>query len=203
MDLIRIRFVVIFFIAALSSCGFNLKHQVKPVDGQQISNLPAGNKPVVFLDYGFYGRKKAYEESENPVKYRVSQAEATYIHSLVTQTGLFQNVIFDEYKKDNADYTLAIEIFTEVDPSILGPILTGLTLGLIPSSMESESEVRIRLIDKDNKVVESVSNKDGQTFWIGLFAPLFTEVSYDPTRQTVYNQVKDGMLKLSQSSIFK
>lgn len=187
-------FAIIFL---LSGCG--ITHQAKVPKTDDVSYLGENlkNKPVVYMDF------KRFTGTPDDKIYDAyaGQEEQEYVHSLLKESDLFSEVIFDEYEKERAKYTLEISVFV-AQGSVAGPLITGITLGLIPTPNDTTYYTVTKLVDRQGNIIYEYHNEDVVTLWMGLFGFLFADhVGTSPRYDMAGNNIRDSLKNLHDTNV--
>lgn len=184
--------------ACLSSCGYAYKNMIKPVNNLPLLKNQEEQKPIVYLKYKKFWKRSATEN----IEFSVSQQENEYIYDLLNDSGLFAEVIYDEYEKKRADFTIEMSLYEYSEnqgASIVGAVITGLTLFLIPSATDVSYSLNTKIIDQTGKVIHEYKNTDGKTFWIGLLALFIIDYK---DNNILTNQINDSLKNIDTESVF-
>ena len=193
--------LLIIVVSFLNGCAFFPKNKVPNVGDISSLGTNLKEKPVIFLDY----KRLAGKPNENARQLDVSQIENEYIFNILKNSRLFSEVIFDEYKKDKADFTVEIyayEYQTNPGMGIIKAIITGASLMLIPTAYDFMYITNTRIIDKQGRMIYEYRNEDGITWWMGIFFLPFGDKGLNRD-YVVSNLVKDSLSHLSNSIDYK
>lgn len=123
----------------------------------------------------------------------ISQSEHQYITSLIESSGLFSKVIFEDYLKEEADYTVEVYLYDYVRNrglTTFGALLSGFSLAIIPFSSTQDYILKARVLDKTGNVIDEYTNQDAITTWFGIFVIPFGAKRFNEY-PTVTNMVND------------
>ncbi len=162
------------------------------------------NKPSVFVDLNFYrgepGNGKSAESSA------ARDAIMPIVEKTIKDSKLFGEVTYDEFDQKNVEYTLKVNVYNhgnEGSAAVSG-FLTGFTLGVIPGAATDNYTLTIEAADRNGTLLESISNKDSVTTWIGLwFIPAMGNTPGDAIGTTLDNQIKAALKVLIESGKLK
>lgn len=180
--------VVIFY---LQGCAVFPKNQVKPYNDFSHINK-SWEKPVIFLDYKRFWSEPGKSSLGNRTV-AISQLEHQYITKIVESSGLFSKVIFENYLKEEADYTIEIYLYNyNRNPGLilLGTLLSGFSIGIIPTSITQDYILKARVIDKTGNAIDEYTNQDAITTWLGILVIPFGSKVFNEN-PTVTNMVND------------
>ena len=187
----------------LSSCGFVHESKIEIVNYFSQFVNEQQYKPIVYLDF----KKFRGHPDKESISLNVGQTENEIIYDLLKKSGVFSEIIYDSYEKSRSEYTIEMseyEYQPSVGASIGGALLTGFTLMIIPSSHDMRTILDTKLLDKQGNTVHHYRNEEQNTYWIGLFAPLFVDnIGFFPGRETLENQYRDSLKNLSETKFLK
>ena len=188
--------IVIFF---LNGCGIFPQHKVPYVG--DITGIGDGqkNRTTVFLDYKKFG----HPENEN--QYYPSQVEKELVFNILQSSGLFSDIMFDEYDIDRADLTMEIYVHSYQKSAVgtaLAAVISGLSMTLIPTSYDIIIAVNTSIIDKQGSVIADYRNEDIVTHRFGLYFIPFGEKTFN-YNNIVINSIKDSLIHISKNKNYK
>lgn len=189
-------FSLVVFLAACASF-----HQEEIPQISQISDSStSGSKPSVCFDFDFY---RGGPSSANPIDIDAAEEKLTpVLKRVVSESELFGEVTYDEFDKENFDYTIRIRAFNHGDSSgaAVGGFITGLTLGIIPSAATDNYTVVFEIFDHKGNILEKGMNKDSITTWFGIwFIPLAGKTVDKAIEASFENQIKDVLKQAFES----
>lgn len=190
------KMILLFIIAIyLCGCGYFPKNLIAPLNSfPDVSHYE--NKPQIFIDLKRF--------SGNPDKGKVypkmfTQKEHEIYTSTVESSGLFSKVEFDDYLKKDADYTIEFYLYAHAKGALLGILLPGFSMGLIPYPVDTILTLKTRVIDKHENTIDEYKNQDIITFWFHLFLIPFGDKSFNDA-PTVINMINDSLKHLVEGA---
>lgn len=182
--------IIAVMVVSLIGCAIFPKNMVKPYNDFSHINK-SGEKPKIFIDY----KRFWSDPGKNSVRNRkaISQSEHQYITTIIESSGLFSQVIFEGYLKEEADYTIEIYLYNYYQNpglTMLGVLLSGFSIGVIPTSYTQDYILKARVIDKTGNAIDEYTNQDAITTWFGIFVIPFGSKIFNES-PIVTNMVND------------
>ncbi len=181
----------------------------------EVKNMPNvsefKNKPSIYVDFRFL---RGEPNSKNSVEMlTVKEKLQPAIEKIFNESPLFSKVTFDEFKKTEVDYSLSVHIYNHGSSAAanISGFITGFTLGVIPGAATDNYTLKVKLLDKNGKIIKEERNKDSVTTWMGwIFLPMMSNTSKEAVISTITNQIKavlkslieEGKLKYSANEFF-
>ena len=193
---------LVIFVFIVQGCGSFPKQKIAHIGDMSTLVKKHESKPTVFLDY-----KRTGGLRKNPQEIVVSQIESEFVYNIVKSSGLFSTIIFDEYKKNKADFTLEINTCEYIgSPYLVAPkiLISGFSFTLIPSVWDFIFITNTRIIDKQGTTIAEYKNEDGVTWWIWLFVLPFGDKGFDMNRYDILsNLIKDSLIHISKNNEYE
>jgi hypothetical protein len=188
--------LLISLFVVLQGCASFSKNQVARVDKMpDVSKYK--NKPSAYIDVRFFsgdpdkGKAAEYTMARDKVRPMVEKE--------VSASNLFSSFTFDEFKKNETDYTIKLHFYNHGDAggAAIGGFLCGFTFGVIPAAATDNYTLKYQLVDKGGKVVKDRRSKDAMTTWMGIwFIPAAGNTPEKAFEKTLTNQVRDALKNL-------
>lgn len=154
------------------------------------------NKPSVFVEFHrFFGEPGSSAREIFVQKEKVQEK----IGKSLDGTGLFSKYSFDEADRAKADYVLRVDLYNHgsMGLAVAAGVVTGLTLGVIPSAATDNYTLEVKLNDKGGSLLSKNSNKDSMTTWIGLWLiPVMGKTPEKAFTETLDNQLRTALKEL-------
>lgn len=189
-----LRAAAVLAVALLTGCAVFPQQKVAKV------SLPVATisveKPAAYANVQFFRGKPDAAPKELSPSLPGMDKTIGMIRSNISDSGLFRSVSFDSSSKDSADLRLNVRVYNHGDmgPAMVGAIITGLTLYVIPSKATDNYTVQVDVQDKSGATLAQTTNNDAMTLWQGLvFLPMAGNSIKKGFDATVGNQVRAAL----------
>ncbi|MDF2447243.1 MAG: hypothetical protein K0S46_2479 [Moraxellaceae bacterium] len=183
-------------VVLLTGCATFPQHKVAAVQ-LPVATTPA-QQPSAYANVQFFrGKPGAANVMELAPSLPGMDKTIAMIRSNISNAGLFRSVSFDSSTKDSADLRLNVRVYNHGDiggGAIVGAVITGLTLYVIPSKATDTYTVQVEVNDKVGQPLAQATNVDSMNFWQGwVFLPMSGNTIQKGLEGTVGNQVRAAL----------
>lgn len=196
--------LIVFITLFVGGCavfpGKNLPELDKLPDRSQFKN-----KPSVALDVKSFmdtsaGKNDPVENAQNTIHLK------TLVDKVTRESDLFSRYSLDPADARSSDYTIKIEVIERSDmgPAMVGAVITGLSLYIIPSKVSVDFVLNARVLDRDGRELAKYQLNDDMTMWQGLiFIPFPNKSIIEGPRAIVANMVKNLYQQILNDKLLK
>jgi len=190
-----LRISTILAFVLLTGCAVFPQHKVAPVQLPVASTV--AQKPSAYTNVQFFRGKPGANAKELSPTLPGMNKTIDMLRDNVSNSGLFSSVSYDSSTKGNTDLNLDVRVYNhgEISPgSMVGAIITGLSLYVIPSTAADSYTVQVDIFDKAGQPLTQVTNEDSMRMWQGLiFLPMAGNTIMKGMEGTVGNQVRAAL----------
>jgi hypothetical protein len=156
--------------------------------------LPA-QRPNVHMDVNFYAGEPGNKPNLIPVNQPGLAGMMDVVKQTVASSGLFQQVSYDG-PANPGDLHLTLRVYDHCDTgvAIVSSLVTGLSLGLVPSVATDSYTLQLEVSDSRGQTLSSVGNEDSTRTYVGLaFLTVSGHKPEQSQHEVLANQVRAAL----------
>jgi hypothetical protein len=176
----------------------------------EVTTLPNksqfASRPSVALDVKYRMDPKGGEGGAPTENVQMTANLKGIVEEITKESTLFSRHSMDAFDAKNMDYSVKLELIERADmgPALVGAIITGLSLYIIPSKVSVEYELNATVSDRNGAKLKSYQLKDGLSMWQGIVFLPFGEKSLAETpKRIVGNMVKNLYQGMANDNVLR
>lgn len=189
--------VVAALVSLNSGCASFAGHQLPEVTSSQYPEVRT--KPSVYLDIMFITDiNQPVENTESTVQLK------ELVNQLTAESGLFSDYTTDESHADEMEYHIQLDVvnFGNQTAAMLAGIISGVTLGLIPTWIKDHYRLETAVVDERGNELRLYTYEDHVTTWFHLiFIPMTKSAGKVPWN-VIANMIRNFYFDLAGEPFF-
>lgn len=164
------------------------------------------NRPTVALDVKYRIDPKGGHGGDPTENVQMTANLKGIVEEITKGSTLFSRYSTDVSDVKSMDYAIKIEVIehAHMGPAMMGAIITGLSLYVIPSKVTVSFDLNATISDRSGAVVKTYQLKDGLRMWQGIFFLPFGEKDIVETpKRVVANMVKNLYQDMTNDNILR
>jgi hypothetical protein len=189
--------VLAVFASMNSGCASFAGHELPEVTPSQYPGIQA--KPSIYLDVMFI------TDINQPVENREGTAQLkNLVGQLTDESGLFSHYTTDKTRADEMDYRIQLDVvnFGNQTAAMLAGIISGVTLGIIPTWVKDHYRLEGMVFDSKGNELRLYTYKDHVTTWFHLIFIPMTKSTKEIPWKVITNMIRNFYLDLAREPFF-